>query len=73
VVIKHASDRSLAGGILSDLRRQELDPTFGYARIIQHKVIGKGLNDYDAIFAMLTEAGFDRWISFEDGMNGVKE
>ena len=73
VVTMHASDRSLAGGTLSDLRTQELDPTYGYARIIQHGVIGKGLNDYDAIFAILKEAGFDGWISIEDGMNGMEE
>jgi sugar phosphate isomerase/epimerase len=73
VVSMHASDRSLAGGTISDLRKQELDPMFGYAKIIQHGVIGKGLNDYDSIFGILREAGFDGWISIEDGMNGMNE
>jgi sugar phosphate isomerase/epimerase len=31
------------------------------------------LNDYDAIFRTLKEAGFDGWISIEDGMNGMDE
>lgn len=41
--------------------------------MIQHGVIGKGLNDYDTIFCILKEAGFDGWISIEDGMNGMEE
>ena len=51
----------------------EMDPLYGYAKSIQHGVIGKGLNDYDAIFRILREAGFDGWISIEDGMNGMEE
>jgi sugar phosphate isomerase/epimerase len=31
------------------------------------------MNDYDAIFRMLAAAGFDGWISIEDGMNGLDE
>jgi len=71
VVSMHASDRYLKGGSLTDLRKLELDPVYGYAKSIQHGVIGKGLNDYDAIFRILKEAGFDGWISIEDGMNGM--
>lgn len=73
VVSMHASDRYLKGGSLTDLRKLELDPVYGYAKSIQHGVIGKGLNDYDAIFRILKEAGFDGWISIEDGMNGMDE
>ena len=73
VVSMHASDRYLKGGSLTDLRKLELDPVYGYAKTIQHGVIGKGLNDYDSIFRILKEAGFDGWISIEDGMNGMDE
>ena len=31
------------------------------------------MNDYDAIFRILREVGFDGWISIEDGMNGLDE
>lgn len=73
VVSMHASDRYLKDGTIADLRKMELDPIHGYAKTIQHGVIGKGLNDYDAIFRTLREAGFDGWISIEDGMNGMDE
>lgn len=73
VVTIHASDRYLEGGTISDLREKELDPVFGYAGLIQHGVIGKGLNDYDAIFHILKGAGFDGWVSIEDGLNGMEE
>jgi sugar phosphate isomerase/epimerase len=73
VVTMHASDRFLAGGTIEDLRKFEGDPIHGYARSIQHGVIGKGLNDYDAIFRILKDAGFNGWISIEDGMNGMEE
>ena len=35
--------------------------------------MGTGLNDYPTIFRMLRSAGFDGWISIEDGMNGLDE
>ena len=50
-----------------------MDPLHGYAASIQHGIIGRGLNDYDAIFQILKDAGFDGWISIEDGMNGMDE
>jgi sugar phosphate isomerase/epimerase len=71
VVTMHASDRYLASGTLADLQRQ--DGSLGYAKQLRHGVIGQGLNDYDAIFATLREAGFDGWISIEDGENGMEE
>jgi sugar phosphate isomerase/epimerase len=73
VVTMHASDRYLEGGRIQDLRQMEKDPIYGYARLIKHGVIGKGLNDYDAIFVILREAGFNGWVSIEDGMNGMEE
>lgn len=73
VVTMHASDRYLQGGSLEELRKMEMDPIFGYAKSIQHGVIGRGLNDYDAIFGILKRAGFDGWVSIEDGMNGMEE
>ena len=73
VVSMHASDRYLKGGNLTDLRKLELDPVYGYAKTIQHGVVGKSLNDYDAIFRILKSAGFNGWISIEDGMNGMNE
>ena len=72
VVTMHASDRSLAAGAtLDDLR--EADGTTGYSTKLKHGETGKGLIDYDAIFSRLAAAGFDGWISVEDGMNGLDE
>jgi len=71
VVTMHASDRYLKSGTLEDLRREE-DST-GYAARLAHGVIGKGLNDYDAIFSTLRSVRFDSWISIEDGVNGMDE
>jgi sugar phosphate isomerase/epimerase len=73
VVTVHASDRYLQGGDIHALRKMERDPVTGYAGMIQHGAIGSGLNDYDAIFRILKEVGFDGWISIEDGMNGMDE
>ncbi len=72
VVSMHASDRFLApGASLDDLRGS--DGTIGYAPALQHGVTGQGLNDYDAIFAILRDAGYSGWVSIEDGMNGLGE
>ena len=72
VVSMHASDRYLAdGATLDDLRAAE--GTTGYASFLRHGVVGQGLNDYDAIFRILAEAGYDGWVSIEDGMNGMDE
>ena len=72
VVTMHASDRYLKEGTLEDLRREESGPT-GYARRLSHGEIGKGLNDYDAIFGELKRVGFDGWISIEDGVDGMEQ
>lgn len=71
VVTMHASDRYLIEGTIEDLRKEE--NSLGYASRLSHGVIGQGLNDYDAIFSQLKEAGFDSWISIEDGVNGIEE
>ena len=71
VVSMHASDRFLAEGTIEDLRREET--SVGYARRLSHGEIGKGLNDYDAIFAELQAVGFDGWISIEDGVDGMEQ
>ena len=72
VVTMHASDRYLANGTIEDLRAQE-GGTAGYVSFFKHGVIGKGLNDYDAIFAILKGVGFDGWISIEDGVDGMEQ
>jgi sugar phosphate isomerase/epimerase len=67
VATVHASDRYLEGGTVDDLRRLDADPQHGYARLLRHGVIGEGLNDFDRIFSTLAAAGFDGWVSIEDG------
>ncbi len=72
VVTMHASDRFLIEGTIKDLRREE-DGAEGYAKRLSHGEIGKGLNDYDAIFSELKSKGFDGWISIEDGVDGMDQ
>jgi sugar phosphate isomerase/epimerase len=72
VVSMHASDRYLTHGTLDDLRSEESGMQ-GYAIRLRHGEIGKGLNDYDAIFSRLQKAGFDGWISVEDGVEGMDQ
>jgi len=72
VVSMQASDRYLLPG--TDLESLRLaDGTIGYSPALQHGVIGRGLNDYKRIFSILTENGYDGWISIEDGINGMDE
>ena len=72
VVTMHASDRYLANGTIEDLRKAE-GGSAGYVSFFKHGVIGKGLNDYDAIFKTLKDVGFDSWISIEDGVDGMDQ
>ncbi|WP_411274329.1 sugar phosphate isomerase/epimerase family protein [Daejeonella sp.] len=72
VLTMHASDRYLKEGTLEDLRKEE-NGTAGYAKRLSHGEIGKGLNDYDAIFSELKRVGFDNWISIEDGVDGMDQ
>ncbi|GIG87829.1 sugar phosphate isomerase/epimerase family protein [Plantactinospora endophytica] len=72
VVTMQASDRFVEPGVdLDDLR--SADGTIGYSPALKHGVIGQGLNDYPGIFTVLVEAGYDGWISIEDGVNGIDE
>lgn len=72
VVTMHASDRYLAEGTIEDLRKEE-GGAQGYAKRLRHGEIGKGLNDYDAIFTELKSKGFNGWISIEDGVDGMDQ
>ncbi|MRH99427.1 TIM barrel protein [Kriegella sp. EG-1] len=72
VVTMHASDRYLLYGSIEDLKNEE-GGSVGYAKRLSHGEIGKGLNDYDAIFAELKRVGFDGWISIEDGVDGMDQ
>ncbi len=72
VVTMHASDRYLKEGTIADLRREEGGQA-GYAKRLSHGEIGKGLNDYDAIFDELKSVGFNGWISIEDGVEGMDQ
>ena len=72
VVTMHASDRTLIEGTLADLRREE-GGAEGYAKRLRHGEIGKGLNDYDAIFGTLRAVGFNGWVSIEDGVDGMDQ
>lgn len=67
VATMQASDRWLEGGSIADLRRRAKDPEHGYAPFLRHGVIGRGLNDWDRIFGTLARAGWDGWVSIEDG------
>lgn len=73
VATMHASDRYLAGGTVDDLRRLDADPLHGYAKLLRHGVIGEGFNDFDRIFGALAGAGFDGWVSIEDGEGDTVE
>jgi sugar phosphate isomerase/epimerase len=72
VVTMHASDRYLKEGTIEDLRKEE-GGAQGYAKRLSHGEIGKGLNDYDAIFTELKRVGFNGWISIEDGVDGMDQ
>ena len=72
VVTMHASDRYLKEGTIEDLRKEE-GGAVGYAKRLSHGEIGKGLNDYDAIFTELKRVGFNNWISIEDGVEGMEQ
>ncbi|MCF8565570.1 sugar phosphate isomerase/epimerase [Alicyclobacillus tolerans] len=71
VMTVHASDRYLKPG--ATLEQLKEYASQGYSDVLQHGVIGKGMNDYDAIFRELRSVGFQGWISIEDGMNGLDE
>ena len=67
VVTIHASDRRPKPGVTIGP-----EGIVDYTQLI-HGEVGTGVIDYDSIFAMLREAGFDGWVSIEDGVNGIDE
>jgi sugar phosphate isomerase/epimerase len=71
VVTMHASDRYLIEGTIDDLRKEE--DSIGYAKRLRHGEIGKGINDYNAIFSELRGVCFQGWISIEDGIDGMDQ
>lgn len=72
VVTMHASDRHLKPGhTLEEMKAVE--DSVGYAAMLAHGVVGKGMNDYPRIFSTLRKAGFDGWVSIEDGLNDLEE
>ena len=72
VVSMHASDRYLKEDVTPEQIEQVRD-AMGYAPYLVHGVVGRGLNDYDRIFQMLSAAGFQGWVSIEDGLNGLAD
>ncbi|MBQ9942619.1 MAG: TIM barrel protein [Christensenellaceae bacterium] len=68
----HASDRYIDGPVTQEEVFAYAGKE-GYHPALKHGEVGKGLNDYPEIFRQLAEAGFDGWISIEDGMNGMDE
>lgn len=72
VVTMHASDRFLVEeAALEDVVLPS--GLIGYPDKLQHGVTGQGSNDYDAIFSILRDEGFEGWVSIEDGVNGMEE
>ncbi len=72
VVTMHASDRYLDEGTTLE---EVLMPNglIGYPDKLQHGITGQGSNDYDTIFSILRDRGFEGWVSIEDGINGMEE
>lgn len=71
VVTMHASDRYLRYGTIEEFLSETA--ARGYSDRLSHGEIGKGLNDYDAIFTILKASGFCGWISIEDGVDGFHQ
>lgn len=71
VVTMHASDRFLEGGTIETLMELDKSAQEGYASMLQHGIVGQGMNDYDAIFSLLKKRNFAGWISIEDGIDPV--
>ncbi len=67
VVTIHASDRRPKPGVTIGP-----EGITDYTQLI-HGEVGTGVIDYDTIFSVLGSAGFDGWVSIEDGVNGIEE
>ena len=68
----HASDRYIEPGYKYEDVMANLAIT-GYPAYMKHGEVGKGLNDYPAIFQRLRSINYNGWISIEDGVNGLDE
>ena len=73
VISMHASDRYFRHGVTPAQIEQARATMVGYAPYLMHGVIGRGLNDYERIFRILSASGFHGWVSIEDGLNGLAE
>ena len=72
IISMHASDRYLLPGhSLEELAQSSGD--LGYSPILKHGEVGKGLNNYERIFSILTEINYQGWISVEDGEEGMEQ
>ena len=70
----HAGLRPLARRRhLAGRRCASADGTLGYSPMLQHGVIGRGSQRLPADLPFLVAAGYDGWISIEDGVNGFDE
>jgi len=67
VLTIHASDRRPKPGVTIGP-----EGITDYTQLI-HGEVGTGVIDYDTIFSILKGAGFDGWVSIEDGVNGIEE
>jgi sugar phosphate isomerase/epimerase len=67
VVTMHASDRRPRPGVVIGA-----EGIVDYSQLI-HGEVGTGMNDFDRIFTILRGAGFDGWVSIEDGESGIDE
>lgn len=67
VVTMHASDRRPREGTAIGP-----EGITDYSQLV-HGEVGTGIIDYDAIFRILRGAGFNGWVSIEDGVNGIEE
>jgi sugar phosphate isomerase/epimerase len=50
-----------------------MEDSVGYASILRHGVVGRGMIDYDRVFETLRSIDFEGWISIEDGLNGLDD
>jgi sugar phosphate isomerase/epimerase len=67
VVTMHASDRRPREGVAVGP-----EGITDYSQLV-HGEVGTGLIPYDRIFPILRDAGFDGWVSIEDGETGIEE
>jgi sugar phosphate isomerase/epimerase len=72
VVSMHASDRYFKEDAPEAQLKEETNAV-GYVSHLCHGVVGKGLNNYDRIFQILSIVDYKGWVSIEDGINGIGE